>query len=308
MYPAYDQPTHFVINKELGCSKFPVYHLQILPQGSEYALKVFPHTEAAYNAYLRERSVLYTVSHPNVVQCMSDADFKDINSTKCHYLLLEYAPYGDFFSLVKYKGLKNEKVVRTYFHQFIEGLEHLHECQIAHLDIKLENLLLASDFRLKLADFDLSQSIKEKTLLNQGTSCYRSPEVLNEQCKDFFAADVYSAGIILYLFETREFPFLERSKGGIHELIDYDLFQKNNDLFWKKKSTNRKDQPFFSDSFKELINGMLEPDITKRWTLQDVKCCKWYNEATLDNENLKIRMEKTWSNLVAKHAHKKKDW
>lgn len=308
MYSSHDHPTHFVINRELGYSKFPVYQLQILPQGSEYALKVFPDTEAAYKAYLRERDVLYSVSHPNIVQCISDADFNNINSTKCHSLLLEYAPYGDFFSLVKYKGLRNDKVVRTYFHQLIEGLEHLHECQIAHLDLKLENLLLGVDFKLKLADFEQSQSIQENNLLYQGTSCYRSPEVINQQCSNFFAADIYSAGIILYLFETREFPFIERSKGGACELVDYDTFQKNNDLFWSRKKTNRKDQLFFTDSFKELINGMLEPDLNKRWTIQDIKCCKWYNEAISDDGSLKLRMEKTWNAIIVKHASKKKDW
>jgi len=300
----YEPPTHFVIHKQLGFSKFPVYYLQILPLETDYALKVFTNSERAYEAYEREKYLLSSLCHPNVIQCMPDLEYQNINSPKCHSLFLEYAPYQDFFALVQNKGLNNEKVLRTYFQQLIEGIEYLHANGIAHLDLKLENLLLGKNFQLKIADFDEAQTIKDKELIGYGTSCYRSPEMLMRKLDDIFAADVYSAGIVLFLFRSREFPFIERTKGGVTELLDYDLFQQNNSAFWQKKSKNKKESNFFSESFKELINGMLEEDPYKRWTIQDIKCCKWYNESALSDEKLLMHMGKVWERISSKHLFK----
>jgi len=303
-YPNYEQPINFSIHKQLGFSKFPVYFLQILPLGPDYALKVFTDSERAYEAYQREKYILSSICHPNIIQCMPDLEYRNINSPKCHSLILEYAPYEDFFTLVQNKGLNNEKVARSYFQQLIEGLEYLHANGIAHLDLKLENLLLGKNFQLKIADFDEAQTIKDKELIGHGTSCYRSPEMLTRKLDDIFAADIFSAGVILFLFRSREFPFIERTKGGVTELLDYDLFQQNNQLFWKKKSNGKKEANFFSESFKELINGMLEADPYKRWTIQDIKCCKWYNESTPSDEKLILHMEKVWERISSKHLFK----
>eukprot|EP00330_Aristerostoma_sp_ATCC50986_P013981 CAMPEP_0114582114 /NCGR_PEP_ID=MMETSP0125-20121206/6150_1 /TAXON_ID=485358 ORGANISM="Aristerostoma sp., Strain ATCC 50986" /NCGR_SAMPLE_ID=MMETSP0125 /ASSEMBLY_ACC=CAM_ASM_000245 /LENGTH=76 /DNA_ID=CAMNT_0001774853 /DNA_START=343 /DNA_END=573 /DNA_ORIENTATION=+ len=64
-------------------------------------------------------------------------------------LLMEYAPYGDFFDLVltdKIIKPEDDALIRTYFHQLINGVEAIHSSQVYHLDIKLENVLLGSDF------------------------------------------------------------------------------------------------------------------------------------------------------------------
>jgi len=76
---------------------------------------------------------------------------------------MEYAPFGNFSTLIKKYGLGyNETLVRTYFHQLIEGLSELHRNGIAHLDIKPANLLLGSDYQLKVCDFNISTKIESR--------------------------------------------------------------------------------------------------------------------------------------------------
>lgn len=50
----------------------------------------------------------------------------------------------------------NEKLARTLFHQMFNAIKHMHSNNVAHLDLKIENLLLSGDLSLKVTDFDLA--------------------------------------------------------------------------------------------------------------------------------------------------------
>ena len=63
---------------------------------------------------------------------------------------MEYAKHGDFFdALITHRVPFNETLIRTYFHQLIDAMDALHSKGAAHLDIKLENLLIGDDYTLK---------------------------------------------------------------------------------------------------------------------------------------------------------------
>jgi len=108
---------------------------------------------------------------------------KDINlgdkKQKISYIVITLAPYGDFLDLIiHYRVPFDEILVRTYFHQLIEGLEYLHESGVCHLDIKTENLLLGADFKLKITDFDLSYIAGDEKIKSFGTKFFRAPELI----------------------------------------------------------------------------------------------------------------------------------
>jgi len=74
----------------------------------------------------------------------------------------------------------DKKLCRTFFHQLIDGIEYLHSQNLAHMDLKLENLVLGDDFKLKIIDFDLAISLtdeKNDQYGGAGTKNYRAPEV-----------------------------------------------------------------------------------------------------------------------------------
>jgi len=284
------------ITKKLGSGKFEVFHTKMFPGNKEYALKMFPKTKDVEEVYQRENSLLSKLSHDNIIKYVPIKNFIQKNMN-CNYILTEYAPYGTFFDLIINKELTNEKILRTYFHQLIYGLEYLHSQGIAHLDLKLENLLLGDDFLLKIIDFDQSQSLREEKLLFFGTSCYRAPEVWNNYCHNLCAADVYSAGILLFVFKAGGFPFMETEDGACKKLIHYDLFTEKNEEFWAYKAADRRNKVFFDDDFKELVNGMLEKDPSKRWTINEIKNSKWFNGPTFSMDELKVEMEKVWERI-----------
>merc|ERR1719399_2286085 len=71
-------------------------------------------------------------------------------------LVLELCSGGELFDFMMYSGPLPEIVARTYFKQLLLSLRDCHAAGIVHRDIKSENLLLDSNFCLKIADFGLS--------------------------------------------------------------------------------------------------------------------------------------------------------
>jgi len=279
-----------VMDRPIGNGKYSIYHLQTMKKDFECALKIFPKTKEAYVAYYRESKVLASLHHENIVSAIPNIRYNS-QAYDCYFLAMEYAPFGDFFDLIFSQELHNEKLVRTYFHQLVNAVEYLHSKGIAHLDIKLENLLLGNDYLLKLADFDQSQLLDEKNLLSRGSPSFRSLEVLKGECKDFAAADVYSMGIVLYALATGDFPFLEKEDESGVSLAHYDLFCGNNEAFWELRVGQRADKAMFDESFKEIMAGLLAKDPVKRWNIKEIKSSRWYKGDMLSSEELQDIMK-----------------
>lgn len=268
--------------KTLYDAKFAVY-LVMSPQTKQYyALKVFPWENNEISSYFLREARMHKFQHPNIISiphyvCEHTA-YYDQSPVKVSYMLMEYAKYGDFFNaLVRYKIPFNETLVRTYFHQLIEGLGYLHANGAAHLDVKLENLLIAENATLKLADFDLSYLPEDGAVKTRGTKNFRAPELLARTCKNPQAADVYSAGIILFLLKTKgNLPYLEeKPRKGVDMA---DLKDTNPVLFWEKHcSLLGKSSSHFSHEFKALFQAMTQFNPKKRPTIAQIKGSVWYN-------------------------------
>jgi len=120
------------------------------------------------------------------------------------FSLLELAKYGNCYSYVDL-GAFPERYARFYFKQLCSAVKHVHDAGYCHLDLKVENILFAENYDLKLADFgfvcELSGPKKDGLILEApGTQNYQAPEVL-EAKKGYRgdSADVFSLGVILYL-------------------------------------------------------------------------------------------------------------
>jgi len=281
-------PSDLSTNKLLGRGKYSVYKGEVLGRNEDCAIKIFPSNQTAQNAYIRERKVISMLRHNHIINFIPNTKSRDKN--KNLLLVMEYAPYGDFFDLIMSRELTSETLIRTYFQQLIEGMSYLHSRGIAHLDLKLDNLLLGKDYLLKITDFDLAHNQKETSKpVSRGTTGYRAPEVMLGEFENIFAADVYSIGVILFICLTGEFPFYERDTENGKELRDYDLFKGNNEIFWRKKSTYY--GVHFSQNLRELFNGMFTQDPQTRFTIKDIKASNWYQEQVIEPFSLEREMK-----------------
>lgn len=102
-----------------------------------------------------------------------------------------------------------EHQTRRFFQQLISGIEYSHRLKIVHRDLKPENVLLDDDLNVKIADFGLSNEIKDGDFLK--TSCgspnYAAPEVIRGGLYTGPEIDVWSAGVILYVMLCGRLPF-----------------------------------------------------------------------------------------------------
>lgn len=87
----------------------------------------------------------------------------------------------------------------------------------------------------------------------EGTEEYMAPEILSGCTYDGEMADVFSAGMVLFLMHAGCLPF---RKASPKDQLFWAMSSKMYNLFWGRHNLNRP-EGFFNDSFKDLINKML---------------------------------------------------
>lgn len=134
---------------------------------------------------VREVKYLQELHHPNVIELL------DVFSSKTNLnLVLEFLD-GDLEMMINDKTQKFQAAdMKSWMVMTLRGLEFCHRNHILHRDLKPNNLLLASDGQLKLADFGLARDFADpglKMTCQVITRWYRPPELL-------FGCRYYSGG------------------------------------------------------------------------------------------------------------------
>jgi MAP/microtubule affinity-regulating kinase len=126
------------------------------------------------------------------------------------YLVLELMEGGDLYQYVKSHGPVEEPFAKTIFAQLVEAVKLVHSLNIAHRDIKLDNVLLSANQQdLKLCDFSICRIVLPGIKVNDfsGTPAYLAPEVLVNCEHDPLVADMWSLGVLLYAMLHAALPF-----------------------------------------------------------------------------------------------------
>ena len=146
---------------------------------------------------------------------------------------MEYCGCGDLAQKVeRYKRRRqymDEDVIWRYLIQCLKALEHLHEKNICHRDIKVANCFLAEDGSVKVGDMNVSKRLKRGLLQTQiGTPYYMSPEIWNNRPYDA-TSDIWSLGCMIYELCALRPPFMGDSfPGNVHS----QLFRENKNNHW----------------------------------------------------------------------------
>lgn len=96
----------------------------------------------------------------------------------------------------------------------------LHEkVGVAHLDLKLENVLLGNQNELKICDVAMARDVSKPIGKKFGTEGYMAPEVAERVESDTFEAipvDIFALGVILFIFKFGAPPFKSASMADIN--------------------------------------------------------------------------------------------
>lgn len=154
------------------------------------AVKITKKLEAcrknAIQLSINEQNILGSLNHAlisNIIEAFQDSANL--------YLVLEYMPCGTLRDYLSYCGNLTESQTRIFIYNsgfviicLLNAVDYLHRQQIAHLDIKPENLLIDKEGYFRLCDFNLSMDFKKKEGKNKksrlagiGTYGYQAPEI-----------------------------------------------------------------------------------------------------------------------------------
>ena len=297
--------THFYeIIKKIGEGGYgKIYKVKNKESGDIRAMKQIMKSKIPdIEKFQNEIKILSMVDHPNIVRL-----FEVIEDDKYFNLFQELCTGGELLSKVK-KPLK-EKEIAKIFKQIMSAIAYCHEKGIVHRDMKLENILFATeseDSPIKIIDFGLSVLLGKKETKNEnetadlkkygykrmttkvGTIYYMSPEVIkgnyDEKC------DIWACGVILYTLLSGYPPFNGQTDKDIYNMISKMNFDFEQPV-WKNVSKYA----------KELIKKMLSP-AKSRYTAEEVLNSKWLSVKTKKND------EKTNYYLDYTHIEKYKSY
>ncbi|QRG65657.1 Stk1 family PASTA domain-containing Ser/Thr kinase [Brevibacillus choshinensis] len=186
-----------------------VYKARDLILNRPVAVKVlrsqFGGDEDFVNRFRREAQAVASLSHPNVVGVYDVGQEGDT-----HYMVMEYIEGYTLKEVIIQRGaLPVEEAVRIA-QQICDALDHAHQNQIIHRDIKPHNIMIGKNGRVKVTDFGIARAVTSTTITHTnamlGSVHYFSPEqarggITGEK------SDIYSLGIVLYEMVTGELPF-----------------------------------------------------------------------------------------------------
>jgi hypothetical protein len=181
--------------------------------GRQVAIKQLPHELAdrasANSQFDREARVLASLDHPHIVPVYDYVQ---------NLLVMEKLDGGTVFDRF-HDGRVNGEQACAITLAMLAGLHAAHVAGVLHLDVKPKNLLFNGNGVVKVADFGIAQVISEgATLVTHGgqvlgTPAYIAPEQAAGSALSP-AADVYSAGTVLYELLSGDIPF-DRDRGAL---------------------------------------------------------------------------------------------
>jgi calcium-dependent protein kinase len=263
----YDINWVYVRGKELGRGAFGVTCLCIDKYTHEVlACKSIPKKECptVMEDVQWELAIMqHLPQHPNIISLKGAYDDK-----RAMHIVMELCEGGELFKHIVAKRYYTEREAAVLIRTVMEVVQTCHNHGVMHRDIKPENFMFANekeDSPLKVIDFGLSTFFQRGQRFSDmvGTPFYMAPEVWMRNYGP--EADVWSAGVLLYVLLSGQYPFWADTQLGIakevlHGHLDLELAYP-----W----------PTISESAKSLLRHMLDRDSGDRYTPQQVLNHPW---------------------------------
>lgn len=256
---------NYILNETLGCGTFAkVKRAEHQQTGHQVAIKVLNRQKISNlevaGKIRREIQNLKLFRHPHIIKM-----YEVINTSTDIFMVMEYVSGGELFDYIVKKGRLEVGESRKFFQQIISGVDYCHRHMVVHRDLKPENLLLDQRGNVKIADFGLSNMMKDGDFLD--TSCgspnYAAPEVISGKLYAGPEVDVWSCGVILFALLCGTLPFDDPHVPALFRKIKEGIFTVPS---------------FITRDCSAIIHHMLQVDPIARATIAQIKDYAWFKD------------------------------
>merc|ERR1712137_94101 len=175
------------------------------------------------------------------------------------WVVMEFVDGCDLTKLIDVCHPCKEPHIAAITHEVLAGLEHLHQRNIIHRDIKSDNVMVSHDGKVKLTDFGYGAQLTAEQAKRQtvvGTPYWMAPEVIQDDSQYDTSADIWSTGVMCIEMIDGLPPYMD---GGIPPLRA--LF-----LIVSQGLPPPRNIKWMSEDFKDFVNKCTDVDPTKRPT------------------------------------------
>ncbi|XP_025833492.1 twitchin isoform X4 [Agrilus planipennis] len=253
------------ILEEIGTGAFGVVHrCRERKTGNIFAAKFIPVSHAMEKELIRkEIDIMNQLHHPKLIN-LHDA-FEDDDEM---VLIYEFLSGGELFERITAEGYQmSEAEVINYMRQICEGIKHMHERNIIHLDVKPENIMCQTkkSTNIKLIDFGLATKLdpNEVVKISTGTAEFAAPEIVEREPVGFYT-DMWAVGVLAYVLLSGLSPFA--GENDIETLKNV----KNCDWEFDEEAFGN-----VSEEGKDFIRRLLLKNKEKRMTAQECLLHAW---------------------------------
>ncbi|KAI9594543.1 kinase domain-containing protein, partial [Syncephalis fuscata] len=226
-----------------------------------------------------EYCIASTLHHENIIETL-DIVFENNRA----YVIMDYCPHDLFYLLASENALfTTDSAVDCYFAQLLQGVGYLHQAGIAHLDLKLENCVVAPNGTLKIIDFGCAEVVRAPWEMRtrqcekaKGSQPYVAPEVYLSHPFNGQFADAWAVGLTFICMVERHYPWRIARPSTDDAYRRYSEMRSIADA--SDKAAFAKDEKMEQDSKEPVISGLLCPNASRRWTIAQALDDKWVRQ------------------------------
>ncbi|KAL6467623.1 hypothetical protein MHYP_G00233000 [Metynnis hypsauchen] len=242
----------------------------------------------------REVEILQALQHNNIMA------LKDVFESRAEVVLVvELIRGGELFDFIAEKENLMENDAIEFLKQILKGVAFMHNKQIAHFDLKPENIMLSDEKaehpEIKIIDFGLAQRLTpgEEYRSLCGTPQYIGPEVINYEPLST-ASDMWSIGVITYILLSGMSPFQgDTDEETLRNIVD--MKYEFEDQYFSQTS----------DMAKDFIEKLLIKDPGERMTAEECLLHPWIKPLTRKQAANRSRSSINMKNFKKFNARRK---